>query len=144
MKVAVFVALLALVALAAAVASPKLTMGKFPRKHLSMEHASMLASGRGVPLKGNIPNYGEYVLATALLSRLYAFCELLYPIRRCLERRERLGPPKSGYLSLEVSSNLSDCHGALPPCLPGLAIAHLALIWRMLTEMNLFLVQVLR
>lgn len=70
MKVAVFVALLALVVLAAAVTSPKLTMGKFPRKPLTMHQASALAAGHGVPLKGNIPDYGEYVLLSAFFCTI--------------------------------------------------------------------------
>ena len=63
MKFAVFVAFLALVALATAMASPKLTMGKFPRKPLTMGQASVLGSGqgRGINLEGNIPDFGEYV-----------------------------------------------------------------------------------
>lgn len=85
MKVAVFVALLALVVLAAAVTSPKLTMGKFPRKPLTMHQASALAAGNGVPLKGNIPDYGEYVLLSALFCTITALLLCLSSISRLLE-----------------------------------------------------------
>lgn len=59
MKATLIVALLAVAVVAAAAAT--IPMQKRPRLPLTVEHAQMLAKDGFVPLKGNIPTYGEYV-----------------------------------------------------------------------------------
>lgn len=91
-----FVALLALVALATAVSLP---MGKFPRKPVSMAEASVLASGHGVPLKGNIPNYGEYVPSFAIIC---CYLGVLVALRCLSLQVHASGVPVAPYFWISV------------------------------------------
>lgn len=68
MKASLIVALLAVAVVAAAAVT--IPMQKRPRLPLSAEHAEMLSRDGYVPLKGNIPNYGEYVSSDLLFGAL--------------------------------------------------------------------------
>lgn len=72
MKAVLYIALIACVAFAHIVdAGHFIPLQKKPKPALSPEYAALVASGNPVPLKGNIPNYGEYV--TVRMSHVYFF-----------------------------------------------------------------------
>jgi hypothetical protein len=64
MKASVCIAVVALLALAAFVAAHEtIPVQKRPRVPLTAEQEILVAAGHPVPLKGNIPQYGEYVFS---------------------------------------------------------------------------------
>lgn len=74
MKAAYCIALIALLAVATLASASSLNLHKKARKPLTAAQERLVALGHGVPLQGNIPQYGEYVTSLPL-----SICDGLSP-----------------------------------------------------------------